>query len=194
MTSTNETKPSVNLPFHPRNRKAYDGNKKNLFRALTAGFEKITFDVDETSCASKFKDHVDALAGHLVLSLKKGGPAMAMAMRNGKTPVFTYPTALDPTEQQDRLKVFGYELEFTRVDGEKRAFAENNNHAYELLTLHCSPATVMAMKSMKDYTKFSDNQDGIGLLKLIQSVSFNKNASEVITGCLTWLGMIRRHT
>jgi hypothetical protein len=155
MTSTNETKPSVNLTFHPRNRKSYDGNKKNLFRALTAGFEKITFDVDETSCASKFKDHVDALAGHLGLSLKKGGPAMAMAMRNGKTPVFTYPITPDANEQQDRLKMFVYERDYTRVDDEKRkrAYTENNNHAYELLTLHCSPATMTAMKSMKDYAQ-----------------------------------------
>ena len=103
----NETKPSENLPFHPKNRKSHNGNKKSAFRAPTAGFDRITFDVEDPSCASKFKDHVDALAGHLGLTLKKGGPALAMAMRNGKKPVFTYPTALDPTEQQDRLKVFG---------------------------------------------------------------------------------------
>ena len=180
----NETKPSENLPFHPKNRKSHNGNKKSAFRAPTAGFDRITFDVEDPSCASKFKDHVDALAGHLGLTLKKGGPALAMAMRYGKKPVFTYPTALDPTEQQDRLKVFGYEREYTRVDDDKRAFAENNNRAYELLTLHCSPATVTAMKSMKDYTRCRDDQDGIGLLALIQSVTFNKNASEGNHGML----------
>jgi hypothetical protein len=70
------------------------------------------------------------------------------------------------------------------VDDEKRAFAENNNRAYKLLTLHCSPATVTAMKSMKDYTRCRDDQDGIGLLALIQSVTFNKNASKGNRGML----------
>ena len=62
---------------------------------------------------------------------------------------------------------------------------ENNHRTYELLTLHCSPATVTAMKSMKDYTKCRDNQDGIGLLALIQAVSFNKNAAEGTHGLLS---------
>jgi len=106
-------------------------------------------------------------------------------MRNGKEPVFTYPTTLDATDQQDRLKVFTYEREYTRVDDEKRAFVENNHRTYKLLTLHCSPATVTAMKSMKDYTKCRDNQDGIGLLALIQAVSFNKNAAEGTHGLLS---------
>jgi len=66
---------------------------------------------------------------------------MARAMQNGKEPVFTYPTSLDATDQQDRLKVFTYEREYTRVDDEKRAFMENNHRTYKLLTLHCSPAT-----------------------------------------------------
>ena len=48
---------------------------------------------------------------------------------------------------------------------------ENNHRTYELLTLHCSPATVTVMKSMKDYTKCRDNQDGIALMGLIQAVS-----------------------
>ena len=174
----------MSLPFHPKNRKSYDGNKKNVFRAPTIGFEKTTFDVDDTSCTSKFKDHVDALAGHLGLTLKKGGPALAMAMRNGKKPVFPYPKDLDATEQQDPTKLFVFQRDYARVDDEKRAFEENNNRAYELLTLHCSPATVTAMKSMKDYAKCRDNQDGIGLLALIQSVSFNKNASEGSHGML----------
>ena len=171
----------MSLPFHPKNRKSYDGNKKNVFRAPTVGFEKTTFDVDDTSCTSKFKDHVDALAGHLGLTLKKGGPALAMAMRNGKKPVFSYPKDLDATEQQDPTKLFVFQRDYARVDDEKRAFEENNNRAYELLNLHCSPATVTAMKSMKDYTKCRDNQDGIGLLALIQSVSFNKK-QECIRG------------
>ena len=61
------------------------------------------------------------------MSLKKEGPAMARAMRNGKEPTFIYPTTLDATEQQDRLKVFTYEREYTRVDDERRAFMENNH-------------------------------------------------------------------
>jgi len=52
---------------------------------------------------------------------------MARAMRNGKEPTFIYPTTLDATEQQDRLKVFTYEREYTRVDDERRAFMENNH-------------------------------------------------------------------
>jgi hypothetical protein len=98
--------------------------------------------------------------------------------------VFTYPKALDPTEQQDQTKRFVFERDYARVDDDTRAFTENNNRAYELLTLHCSPATVTAMKSMKDYTRCRDDQDGIGLLALIQSVSFNKNASEGNHGML----------
>ena len=92
---------------------------------------------------------------------------MARAMRNGTKPMFTYPTTPDAKEQQDRSKMFAYECDYARVDDEKRAFTENNNRAYELLTLHCSPATVTAMKSMKDYTKCRDGKDGIGLLALI---------------------------
>jgi hypothetical protein len=150
----------------------------SAFRVPTTGFDRITFDIEDPSCASKFKDHVDALAGHLRLTLKKGGPALAMAMCNGKKPVFTYPKDLVATEQQDPTKLFVFQHDYARVDDDTRAFAENNNRAYELLTLYCSPATVTAMKSMKDYTKCRDNQDGIGLLALIQSVSFNKNASK----------------
>jgi hypothetical protein len=116
--------------------------------------------------------------------LKKGGPALAMAMHNGKKPVFTYPKDLDPTEQQDQTKLFVFQRDYyARVNDDTRAFAENNNRAYKLLTLHCSPA-VTAMKSMKDYTRSRDDQDGIGLLALIQSVSFNKNASEGNHGML----------
>ena len=99
--SIEDTKPKVDLPFRPKNRKSHDGSQKSSFEAPTTGFEKITFDVDDTNCASRFKDHVDALAGHVGLSLKKEGPAMARAMRNGKELVFTYPTSLDATEQQD---------------------------------------------------------------------------------------------
>jgi hypothetical protein len=110
---------------------------------------------------------------------------MARAMRNGKEPVFTYPTTPDATNQQDRLIVFTYEREYTRVDDEKRAFMENNHRTYKLLTLHCSPATVTAMKSMKDYMKCRKNQDGINLLALIQAVSFNKNAAEGTHGLLS---------
>jgi hypothetical protein len=40
------------------------------------------------------------------------------------------------------------------------------------------------MKSMKDYMKCRDAQDGIGLLALIQLVSFSKNASEGNHGML----------
>jgi len=74
-----DTKPKVNLPFCPKNRKSHDGSQKSSFKAPKAGFERITFDVDDPNCASKFKDHVDALAGHAGLSLKKEGPAMARA-------------------------------------------------------------------------------------------------------------------
>ena len=77
--SIEDTKPKVDLPFCPKNRKSHDGSQKSSFKAPTAGFEKITFDVDNLNCASKFKDHVDALAGHVGLSLKKEGPAMARA-------------------------------------------------------------------------------------------------------------------
>ena len=70
-----DTKPKVHLPFFPKNRKSHGGIQK-----------------------SSFKDHVDALAGHIGLSLKKEGPAMARAMRNGKEPIF--------------LKVFTYEREY----------------------------------------------------------------------------------
>jgi hypothetical protein len=174
--SIEDTKPKVDLPFRPKNRKSHDGSQKSSFKAPTAVFESITFDIDNPNCTSKYKDHVDALAGHIGLSLKKEGPAMARAMRNGEEPVFTYPTTLDATEQQDRLKVFTYERDYTIVNDEMRAFMENNHRTYELLTFHCSPATVTAMKSMKDYTKCRDNQRGIGLMALIQAVSFNKNA------------------
>ena len=61
---------------------------------------------------------------------------------------------------------------------------ENNHRTYELLTFHYSPATVTAMKSMKAYTKCRDNQDGIGLMALIQGVSFNKNAAVGTHGLL----------
>ena len=182
----NETKPSVNLPFHPKNMKSYDGNKKSAFRVPTAGFDRITFDVEDPSCASKFKDHVDALAGHLGLTLKKGGPALAMAMRNGKRPVFTYPKALDPTEQQDQTKRFVFERDYARVDDDTRSFTENNNRAYELLTLHCSPATIT---------------HGAGTIRMgsVFWHSFSQSPltrmhPRVIMGCMTWLGRTRRHT
>ena len=81
--------------------------------------------------------------------------------------------------------MFTYEREYTRVDDEKRAVMENNHRTYELLTLHCFSVTVTAMKSMKDYTKCRDNQDGIGLLALIPAVSFHKNAAEGTHGLLS---------
>ena len=111
----------MNLQFHPKNKKSYDVNKKSS--------DKITFNIDDPSCAIKFMDHVDALAGHLGLSLKKEGPAMAMAMHNGKKPVFTYPTTPAANEQQDQSKMFVYERDYTRVDDEKRECTENNNRA-----------------------------------------------------------------
>ena len=81
--SIKDTKPKVDLPFRPKNRKSHDGSQKSSFKAPTTGFEKITFDVNDTNCASRFKDHVDALAGHVGLSLKKEEPAMGDAEWQG---------------------------------------------------------------------------------------------------------------
>jgi hypothetical protein len=49
--------------------------------------------------------------------------------------VFPYPKDLDATEQQDPTKLFVFQRDYARVDDAKRAFEENNNRAYELLTL-----------------------------------------------------------
>ena len=161
----------------------FQSGKTLRFRAPTVGYEDVAFKQGDSP--STFSRNIEKLSSHVATSYKTGGPTIAQAMRTMEPPKTTEPVLPkqpmvadkdNPTEPELKAQI-KYEVEqemyeeklwqYVRAD---MVFVENNQKAYNLMVLHIDSAMRTKLEGMADWPTISEAQDGIGLIRLVQSV------------------------
>ena len=121
---------------------------------------------------------MECLLARVSLSVKRGEARLARAMRT---------MAFQPLKMLNKLtdtNTLGYDFEMEKYkEGLKRASQkhfcdqDNNLQAYKKVYLHCTPSMITKLEMMAGWIKIEEEQDGIGLIKLVHSAIFSQDGS-----------------
>ena len=128
-----------------------------------------------------FKTNVELLAEFLSSDLKRGGPATTRAIKNRKAPTFTLPIMLTLEEEkllssmQIRVKAHKYE----EIYREQQHWKHNNSVTFSKFLSPSTPSMQAKLQGMEKWTKIEDDQDSLGLVELLQTITFQQDGSKL---------------
>ncbi len=121
---------------------------------------------------------MECLSACTSLNVKKGGARLAKVMRTMAFLATELPT--NPTDST--ISDYDFELEKYNV-GIKRASTQyfedqdSNSQAYKIIILHCAPSMISKLKTMAVWIKIEEEQDRMGLIKLVHGDIFAQDGS-----------------
>ena len=106
--------------------------------------------------------------------LKKGGLATTRAIKNRIAPTFTLPKVLTREEEAElssmEIRVKAHEYE--EIYREKQQWKNNNSVTFSKFLSHWTPSMRAKLQGIKPWAKDEDEQDGLGLVGLLQTITF----------------------
>jgi hypothetical protein len=119
-------------------------------------------------------------------SLKFDGLLAALAIRELKEPIITFPD--DPTDPSNLVKTMKWQRKYNHVHNQQKWWDENTQKIYNLVMQHSTPKMKTKLLTMDSWAATSAAQDGIGLLKITCDICHKKDGG---TNATTILDLIR---
>ena len=153
---------------------------KTTFTAPTTGLEDVVFDYGTGCKPGEFKNNVDHLAEYLATHLKYEGPTLAKAIKSRKVPVFEAPKDLtkDEEDKMTRRALKEYDTSYETAHKGKTNWKNNNEIAFSKFLSHCTPSMRGKLQGMETWTVIEEKMDGLGLIKLLQDITFQQDGSK----------------
>ncbi len=146
------------------------------FKGGTPGSEHVVFTYGKGMKQGDWKEHLQSLSGIAASSTKYGGDRLARAIK--KMGIEKNPEPDKPDGKSKTLLVKKYERACKKWVKVEEEMEENNKNAYEIILKHCDPSMKMKLESTADFQRIEDEQDGIGLLKLLHSIYFQHDGAK----------------
>lgn len=147
------------------------------YKAVTLGLENAIFEYGDGLKQSNFSDYIDRISGVVSGMIKHGGPKAAKAMCKLEPPINVEPVEVDTTSGTIKQKI-KYKNDFKKFLKNEEEWEESNQVIYEKVMDHCGPTMDTKLKGMSNWEKVSDEQDRLGLIKMLCGVYFNQDTSK----------------
>jgi hypothetical protein len=171
--------------FNPRH--SFTPQKK-MFPAPMQGLKHIIFNNTGTAkAASTFNLNVKAISKHVANCLKFVGPLAALAIRELKDPIITFPDKL--TDPSNLVKTTKWQRKYNHAHDQQKWWDKNTQKIYNLEMQHSTPEMKTKLLTMDSWEATSAAQDGIGLLKVIRDICHKKDGGTNATTILDLVHM-----
>ena len=144
-------------------------------KAPTVGLEDVVFEFGVNMKPGEFQGSLDSLSGHLAGALKNGGAAAAKAIRKMRPPDLSEPD--EPGENATSKQKIGYEHKLKKALKDQDTWEDTNGLIFEKFKEHCAESMMSKLSGMAAYDTLSDDQDGIGLVKLLREIYFEQDGT-----------------
>ena len=112
---------------------------------------------------------MERILGAVSGMIKHGGPKAAKAIRKLELPVNVEPNEQDKSVSP-KLKI-KYKNHYKQFLNNGEEWENSNQVIYEKVMEHCGRTINTKLKGMPTWEKISDDQDGLGLIKMLRGIS-----------------------
>jgi len=176
-----DVKPKIEGAPRSNYRKPNITPKTTSFSAPTSGLEDVIFDYGPSMKQGRFKTNVELLAEFMSSDLKKGGPATTRAIKNRKAPTFTLPKVLTRDEEAklSTMEIRVKSHEYEEIYRDQQQWKHNNSVTFSKYLSHSTPSMRAKLQGMGKWETIEDEQDGLGLIGLLQAITFQQDGSKI---------------
>ena len=95
--------------------------------------------------------------------------------------VVEFPTEPDPAVKTYDIDLIKFKLKYEKALRIEEEQQNGMKYAYFVYLQHCTDAMKLKLKSMQEWEDTEKNQDGIGLVKLLQLICTKKGSGPALT-------------
>jgi hypothetical protein len=181
LATMSDVKPKIEGAPRSNYRKPNITPKTASFSAPTSGLEDVIFDYGPSMKQGRFKTNVEPLVEFMSSDLKRGRPATTRAIKNRTAPTFTLPKVLtrDEEAQLSSMEIRVKAHEYEEIYREKQQWKHNSSVTFSKFLSHSTPSMRAKLQGMGKWETIEDEQDGLGLIGLLQAITFQQDGSKI---------------